>query len=59
MRFFFRRIVFKSSLGVHRMPLDSGSPFEGPELEFPMLVDPDVMCLICSEHVLLQDSYQV
>ena len=23
-----------------------------------MLVDPDVMCLICSEHVLLQDSYQ-
>ena len=35
------------------------APFEGPELEFSMLVDPDVMCLICSEHVLLQDSYQV
>ena len=44
---------------MHRVPLDSGSPFEGLELEFPMLVDRDVMCLICSEHVLVQDSYQV
>ena len=44
---------------MHRVPLDSGSPLEGPELEFPMIVDPDVMCLVCAERVLLQDSYQV